>query len=136
MIVAATAGSLVLAFTISAFWFGTTSGTSRFEPAVETLGLLAGITGVVAERRAAARERREQALRAVREELEANKEILNAPPFAIAAERIHRRHVYPRLHSSAVDAALSSAVLSVRRDDALRLSCTDGATKWAHLTTS
>ena len=61
VIVAATAGSLVLAFTISAFWFGTTSGTSRFEPAGH-LGLLAGITGVVAERRAAARERREQAL--------------------------------------------------------------------------
>lgn len=117
IIAVATAASLLLSFTLSAIWFFVTKGTSRFDPAVQVLGLLAGITGLVAERRAAAVERREHALLAVRHELETNRRILDA--LALGAGAVPRREIYQRLHSSAVDAALSSVVLLPKKDDVL-----------------
>ena len=116
LVVIATVGSLTLAFVVSAIWFGAVDGTSRFEPAVESLGLLAGITGIVVERRAASRERRHEALRAIREELEANQAILDSPPFVKVTAPSLRRQVYRRLYLSAVETALSSGALSPRRD--------------------
>ncbi|MFG2058592.1 hypothetical protein ACGFI9_31665 [Micromonospora sp. NPDC048930] len=114
-----TAGSLAVAFVISAVWWRRSAGPSRFEPAVQILGLLGGITGIVAERWAANRERRAEALQAIGEELQDNRKILTSPPFAVGTTRPARRQVYPRMNLSAVNAALSSAVLSPRRDETL-----------------
>lgn len=117
IIVVATAASLLLSFSLSALWFFIATGMGRFEPAVESLGLLAGIAGLVAERRAAALEQRDQALLAVRNELETNRQILEN--LSVNSSSAPRREIYQRLHSSAVDAALSSVVLLPRRDDTL-----------------
>ncbi|MFG3601591.1 hypothetical protein [Micromonospora chersina] len=114
-----TAGSLAVAFVVSAVWWSRSSGTSSFEPAVQVLGLLGGITGIVAERWAAGRERRAEALQAIGEELQDNRKILATPPFAVGTAQPARRQVYPRMNLSAVNAALSSAVLSPRRDETL-----------------
>jgi hypothetical protein len=114
-----TAGSLAVAFVVSAVWWSRSSGTSSFEPTVQVLGLLGGITGIVAERWAAGRERRAEALQAIAEELRDNQKILASPPFAVGAAQPARRQVYPRMSLSAVNAALSSAVLSPRRDEGL-----------------
>jgi len=123
LIILATTGSLVLAFVLTAFWFTGASGSGRLEPAAEALGLLAGISGVVAERRAATRERRAQALAAVRDELDVNHAVLDLPPFAPVVPGAPGgrpvRQVYRRLLFSAVDAALLSAVLSPSRDGEL-----------------
>lgn len=112
VIVAVTAVSLVLSFGLSAVWFAVVSGDSRYEPAVQSLGLLAGIAGVIAERRAATLERRAQALTAVRAELVGNRDVLGR--FATGRDGVPRREVYPRVLTSAVDGALASAVLSTR----------------------
>ena len=56
IIVVVTAASLAAAFVVNAVWFATSSGSARLEPIVGVLGILAGITGLVAERWAAARE--------------------------------------------------------------------------------
>lgn len=117
IIVGATAGSLVLSFILSALWFILVRGTSRFEPTVESLGLLAGIAGVVAERRANAAEQRDRALAAVRNELNVNSKILDA--LARSNASVPRREIYRRLYSSAVDAALSSVVLLPKQDELL-----------------
>ncbi|MEU4479440.1 hypothetical protein AB0F68_15455 [Micromonospora sp. NPDC023966] len=114
-----TAGSLAVAFVVSAIWWTRSSGTSSFEPAVQILGLLGGITGIVAERWAAGRERRAEALQAIGDELQDNGRILASPPFAVGTTQPARRQVYPRMNLSAVNAALSSAVLSPRRDETL-----------------
>ncbi|MFG1828643.1 hypothetical protein [Micromonospora chersina] len=114
-----TAGSLAVAFVVSAVWWTRSSGVSSFEPTVQVLGLLGGITGIVAERWAAGRERRAEALQAIGEELRDNARILAAAPFAVDTTQPARRQVYPRLSLSAVNAALSSAVLSPRRDEEL-----------------
>ncbi|MEW2328216.1 hypothetical protein AB0880_10440 [Micromonospora chersina] len=114
-----TAGSLTVAFVVSAVWWTRSSGVASFEPTVQVLGLLGGITGIVAERWAAGRERRAEALQAIGEELRDNGRILASPPFAVDTTQPARRQVYPRLSLSAVNAALSSAVLSPRRDEAL-----------------
>lgn len=114
-----TAGSLAVAFVVSAVWWSRSAGTSRFEPAVQILGLLGGITGIVAERWAAGRERRAEALQAIAEELRDNQKVLASPPFAVGAAQPARRQVYPRMNLSAVNAALSSAVLSPGRDEGL-----------------
>ncbi|MET8909202.1 hypothetical protein [Micromonospora sp. NPDC004551] len=114
-----TAGSLTVAFVVSAVWWTRSTGTSSFEPTVQILGLLGGITGIVAERWAAGRERRAEALQAIGEELRDNRKILTSPPFSAGAAQPARRQVYPRMNLSAVNAVLSSAVLSPRRDEAL-----------------
>ena len=113
-----TAGCLGAAGLLSVLWLVTTDGGGRFEPAVQSLGLLAGIAGLVLERRAAAAEHREQAVAAVADELAANAETLTRTPFS-DAEPVTSRTIYPRLRMSAVDAALSSGALSKRYDDGL-----------------
>lgn len=118
LITVATFGSLAVAATVSLLWLVTASGTARFEPAVETLGLLAGLTGVFAERRAAARERREVTVAALARELAKAAAILDGSGFS--GDRESRRHVYPRLPLSATDAALTSGALA-ERDDAVLL---------------
>ncbi|MCW3839167.1 hypothetical protein ONA70_03525 [Micromonospora yasonensis] len=118
-IMVVTGGSLAVSFVVSAVWWSRSSGMSSFEPAVQVLGLLAGITGIVAERWAASRERRAEALQAIGEELQDNRRILTSPPFAVGTTQPTRRQVYPRMSLSAVNAALSSAVLAPGRDETL-----------------
>ena len=118
LIAVITAGCLGAAGLLSVVWFFDTDGGGRFEPAVQSLGLVAGIAGLVLERRAAAAEHREQAVAAVADELAANAETLTRYPFD-EADPATARTVYPRLRMSAVDAALSSGALSRRGDDDL-----------------
>jgi hypothetical protein len=101
-------------------WLVTASGTSKFEPTVQILGLLAGLTGVLAERRASARERRHLALIALTDELQRVASILDNPQFNQSTET-PRPRVYPRLPVSATDAALTSGALTQRSDDDLLL---------------
>lgn len=119
IIVAVTAASLVAAFVTNLVWFARSSGTERLEPVVGVLGILAGITGLFAERWAAAQEARDAALDAIGTELEANRDLLASGPFSNAPDRPLRRTVYPRLHLSAVDAAFAGGALSTTRDAAL-----------------
>ena len=76
IIVVVTAASLAAAFVVNAVWFARSTGNSRLEPIVGVLGILAGITGLVAERWAAQREARDAALQAINAELRANAELL------------------------------------------------------------
>ena len=116
IIVVVTAVSLAAAFVINAIWFATSVGHDRLEPVVGVLGILAGITGLVAERWAARQEARQAALDAIRAELEANDDLLASATFSQAPDQPLRRTVYPRLHLSAVDAAFASGALSTTRD--------------------
>lgn len=70
----------------------------------------------VAERWAAAREARDAALQAINAELRANAELLRRPAFGEDPNQPLRRTVYPRLHLSAVDAALAGGSVSSARD--------------------
>jgi hypothetical protein len=74
---------------------------------------------LVAERWAAAREARDAALQALDTELSANAELLGAPAFGDDPNQPLRRTVYPRLHLSAVDAALADGSVSSAGDVAL-----------------
>lgn len=118
LIALATYSSVAVSATISITWFIVASGASRFEPAVQTLGLLAGLTGVLAERRAVTRERRHLALVTLAEELQRIVSILGDPQFAQSKEA-SRLRIYPRLPVSATDAALISGILAKCSDDDL-----------------
>jgi hypothetical protein len=107
LITVATFGSVAISEAISISWFFTVSGGSRFEPAIQMLGLLGGLAGVLGERRAAARERRHLTLVALVDELRMDSSILGSPYFSINDET-PRPRVYPRLPISATDAALTS----------------------------
>ena len=120
IIVVVTAISLAAAFVINAIWFATSVGTDRLEPVVGVLGILAGITGLVAERWAARQETRDAALDAIGAELEANDDLLSSSAaFSQEPDKPLRRTIYPRLHLSAVDAAFAAGSLSTTRDAGL-----------------
>jgi hypothetical protein len=116
LIVVVTAASLLAACVTNVIWFVTSTGTGRLEPVVGVLGILAGITGLFAERWAAAQEARDAALAAIKLELEANDDLLASDSFGDDPGRPLRRTVYPRLHLSAVDAAFAGGSLSATRD--------------------
>jgi hypothetical protein len=116
IIVVVTAASLVAAFVVNAVWFSVSTGSARLEPIVGVLGILAGITGLVAERWAATREARDAALRAVSTELSANAELLGASAFLEDPNGLLRRTIYPRFQLSAVDTALAGGSVSSARD--------------------
>src|SRR5262249_52490556 len=118
LIAVATFGSVGVSAAISVVWFATAQGASRFEPAVATLGLLAGLTGVLAERRAAAQERRHITLMGLMDELQRDISILDDPRLAPSQE-VPRPRVYPRLPVSATDTALISGVLAQSKDTEL-----------------
>lgn len=115
LITVATFGSIAISAAISIAWLVTASGASRFEPAVQALGLLGALAGILAERRATARERRHLALVALADELRRDTFILEDPQFALSAETPSPR-VYPRLPVSATDALLTSGALAERSD--------------------
>jgi len=118
LITVATFCSIAASAVISVVWLVTASGMSRFEPTVQVLGLLVGLTGVLAERRASARERRHLTLIALMDELQTVGSILDNPRFT-QSEQIPKPRVYPRLPLSATDAALTSGALTQRSDDDL-----------------
>lgn len=108
-----TYGLLGLAFLLGVAWF-LFPESNRWEPAVNTLTLVAGLTGIFVERLTAEAERRGQVLRAVADELTDNTRLLADERFSSTQTR--RRQIYPRLVVSAVDAALVSGVLARERD--------------------
>ncbi|MGH4007357.1 MAG: hypothetical protein ACRDTH_04185 [Pseudonocardiaceae bacterium] len=89
-----------------------------FEPAVQIFGVIGGLTGILAERRAVARERRHLALITLMDELRRDAVILDDRQYAPSKES-PRPRVYPRLPVSATDAALTSGALAEQRDDQL-----------------
>jgi hypothetical protein len=111
-----TFGSVAFSAVISVVWLIT--GASILEPAVQIFGLIGGLTGVLAERLAAARERRHLALVTLADELRRDTAILDGPEFAPCKET-PRPRVYPRLPVSATDAALTLGALADRSDDEL-----------------
>ena len=102
----------------AAFVFGVIAiinpGNARLDPAVNTLTLVAGLTGIFVERLTSAAERRTEVLRAVANELHENAQTLDNPRFSPDAPT--SRQVYPRLIVSAVDLALVSGALGLHKD--------------------
>ena len=118
LIAVLTFGSVFFSTVISIIWFVTVSGDSRFAPAVQTLVLLGGAFGVLAERRAIARERRHILLLTLMDELRNDMQILNGPKF-VPSKESPRPRVYPRLPVSATDAVLISGALAQWSDSEL-----------------
>ncbi|MET9417782.1 hypothetical protein ABZY03_27060 [Streptomyces klenkii] len=117
---AATIACLLLALGVCGWWLIVAQGRdARFEPAASGFALVAAITGVYAERRAAARERRAQVLHALSDELVKNTELLTGGGFAPLDRFAPKARVYPRLVQSATDAALVSGVFADPRHAAL-----------------
>ncbi|MDT3396280.1 hypothetical protein RKE29_06445 [Streptomyces sp. B1866] len=114
-----TFGALAAALAVCVSWLVTAPPGNRWEPVIQTLALVAAISGVFAERLAAAQERERQTLRALADELAKNTAILYDPRFApLDPDRpVHR--VFPRPVLSATDAALVSGVLADRGHSAL-----------------
>jgi hypothetical protein len=106
-------GLLALAFVLGVIWFFW-PGNSRWEPAVNSLTLVAGLTGIFVERLSAEAERRTGVLRAVADELQENTRLLSDERFSPRTPT--QRQVYPRLVVSAVDLALVSGALGRHRD--------------------
>ncbi|MFD2793742.1 hypothetical protein ACFS27_09295 [Promicromonospora vindobonensis] len=116
-VAAVTYGLLAAAFVLGVLWF-VLPGEPRWEPAVNSLTLVAGMTGLVVERLSSEAERHAQVLAAIRRELERNRSVLADNEFARAED--HRpRAVFARLAVSAVDAALVSGALDRRKDTTL-----------------
>jgi hypothetical protein len=109
-----TFAALAVAMALGVSWFVVSPPGGRWEPAVNSLALLAGITGIFAERWASQREHRNQAIESIRLEMARNRETLDGEAFS--ATNARGRRVYPRLVQSAVDSALSSGALSPHRD--------------------
>lgn len=110
-----TFGCVIFAAVISLVWLITADGASRFEPTVSGLGLLGGLAGILAERRATTQERRNLALLTLLDELRRDTETLADPRFYTNRSAPTPR-VYPRLPVSATDAALISGALAERSD--------------------
>ncbi|GAA0596668.1 hypothetical protein HPO96_30145 [Kribbella sandramycini] len=106
-------GLLGLAFVLGVIWFFWPEN-SRWEPAVNSLTLVAGLAGIFVERLTAEAERRTEVLRAVARELQENTRLLDDDRFSPQAP--NTRQVYPRLVVSAVDSALGSGAIGLHRD--------------------
>jgi hypothetical protein len=117
IIVALTNGALILAFAMAVVWLWT--GWGKGESAVTVAALFAAIVGVRAERWAGARESRNRALEALRDELARNSEIIADERFRPLQGHSIRRRVFPRLNHSAADAAVTSGALGRRTDSEL-----------------
>lgn len=110
-----TYGLLGVAFVLGVLWFCLPE-YNRWEPAVNTLTMVAGLTGIFLERFAAAADRREQVLHAAADELAANERILSE---RFRPDESGRSKVFPRLAISAVDLAVVSGALDHPRDTEL-----------------
>lgn len=100
---------LACSFAISTYrFFKASPGINKFEPAVETLGLIGAILGVFLERQARRREVREQLFSSIAAELANNLAICQDPAFSPQQAASAGLRVYPRMRVSAVDAAFAS----------------------------
>ncbi|WP_253838008.1 hypothetical protein [Promicromonospora thailandica] len=91
----------------------------EWEPWVNSLTLLAGVTGLVVERQNAETERRSEVVGSVGFELQQNRAIVERRLAGLRTGGEQVLSVSPRLALSAVDAALASGVLSRSPDRAL-----------------
>lgn len=91
----------------------------EWEPWVNSLTLLAGVTGLVVERQNAETERRSEVVGSVGFELQQNRAIVERRLAGLRTGGEQALSVSPRLALSAVDAALASGVLSRSPDRAL-----------------
>jgi hypothetical protein len=90
----------------------TAHGQDRLEPAAQLLALIAALTGIMAERYAAERQRRRQALATLTDELLTNRATLDKMlPTPDRAKAVMRR-VYPRLVMSATEGTIASGALA------------------------
>jgi hypothetical protein len=111
-------GRATLALLVAAFMVGLggligDSDYTDYHLIVETLAVAAGITGVYAERRAAAVERRQVAVRAVQKELEDNIRLLRDDSrFQLAAGAVPGPRLYPRIGVNATDTSLAQDALA------------------------
>jgi hypothetical protein len=104
-----TYGLLGVAFVLGVIWFFVPEN-NRWEPAVNTLTLVAGLTGIFVDRLSREADRRREVLAAVTDELAVNERLLGDERFSGAGRR---RQI------SAVDVALVSGVLAGPRDSEL-----------------
>jgi hypothetical protein len=91
----------------------------EWEPWVNSLTLLAGVTGLVVERQNAETERRSEVVASVVFELQQNRAIVERRIAGLRTGGERALSVSPRLALSAVDAALASGVLSRTPDSPL-----------------
>jgi hypothetical protein len=104
----ATFAALALGLLVCVAWFLTADGSARFEPLVTGLAVVAGTTGVFAERWVASRQKRDEALDGVSRELANNLEVRQRFFHREAPEA----RVYPRFLLSATETALISGALT------------------------
>jgi hypothetical protein len=94
--------------------------SSKIELGVEAFAIVAAISGIFAERRAAAAERRASVLSALASELRRNGHVLADPRFIpMDVDARPRARVYPRLLVSASETALISGALESSSDEQL-----------------
>ena len=91
----------------------------EWEPWVNSLTLLAGVTGLIVERQNADTERRSEVVASVVFELQQNRAIVERRLAGLRTGGDRALSVSPRLALSAVDAALASGVLSRTPDSPL-----------------
>lgn len=89
-----------------------THGGARLESASQMLTVIAALTGIAAERFAAQRQRRQQAMATLTGELLTNRVILNEMLSTLGGANAARRRVYPRLVVSAAESAIASGALA------------------------
>ncbi|HEX7658240.1 MAG TPA: hypothetical protein VF444_02080 [Pseudonocardiaceae bacterium] len=111
-----TLGSLAGALALSVWWWST-PGTDWLQAPSQTLALLAALSGIPADRWAAAAERRGRTLAALHREALQNRRVLADPRFAPENQGVGS--VYPRIKLGAVDTAFISGALHAGRDEAL-----------------
>ena len=114
-----TFSALLGALTVAVLWFFSAAPAGRWEPATSSLGLIAAVTGIYAERYTAAMERRQEATKAVIAECERNATTFTDERFDRDRKGRGRPKVYPRFSSSATDRVLTAAVFSPKTDPAL-----------------
>lgn len=108
-----TLGLLIGALLVGLFGIVGESHYGDYHLIVESLAVAAGITGVFAERRAAAVERQQIAVGAVRKELEDNIRLLQDDSrFQLASGAVPGPRLYPRIGISATDACLAQDALA------------------------
>lgn len=118
VIVAVTTYALLgIAFVLGILWI--LGVGPEWEPWVNSLTLLAGVTGLVVERQNAETERRSEVVASVVFELQQNRAIVERRLAGLRTGGDRALSVSPRLALSAVDAALASGVLSRTPDSPL-----------------
>lgn len=109
--------SLGAAIVLSFVWVLFAGETDLLESSAQTLALVAALTAIMAERVAAERQSRRQALAVLADELRKNQDVLGDLRRTLG--RSARRRVYPRLLISAADGVITSGVLTTAGDRAL-----------------